>query len=81
MYTLLMPYTVVGRMMVRSGVASRGVVGPNTAIVEGMNTRRPFLREASSTFSAPRVLTLRASCGFCSPMADRMDARCTTPST
>jgi hypothetical protein len=41
---------VVGRMMVRSGVASLGVVGPNTAIVDGANTRILLRRATSRIF-------------------------------
>ena len=33
--TFVMPYMVEGRMMVTSGVRSRGVVAPYTAIVLG----------------------------------------------
>ena len=77
MFTLLTPYIVVGRMIVRSGVSTRGVDGPKTAIVEGANTRRLLSRAISITFSNPTLLTRIASCGFFSPVPDRIAARCT----
>ena len=33
-----MPYMVVGRMIVRSGVLTGGVVGPNAPMVDGQKT-------------------------------------------
>ena len=65
-------------MTVVLGVPCRGVEGPNTAIVEGVNTFTPWLTAASSTISAPRAFTRMASCGLRSPTADSREARCTT---
>ena len=47
---LVMPYIVVGWQMVVFGVLCRGVVGPNTAMVEGAYTRRLCCAASSSTF-------------------------------
>lgn len=47
---LVMPYMVVGCMTVMLGVATLGVVGPNTAIVEGAYTLRLCCAASSSTF-------------------------------
>ena len=43
-------------MTVTSGVASRGVLGPNTAIVDGAYTRRLCCAASSSTFYAPHAV-------------------------
>ena len=48
--TLVMPYMVVGSMTVVLGVISRGVDGPNTAIVLGANTLSECNRASSNTF-------------------------------
>jgi hypothetical protein len=53
--TLVMPYMVDGCMTVTSGVASRGVLGPNTAIVDGAYTRRLCCAASSSTFCAAQA--------------------------
>lgn len=55
--TLVMPYMVVGRMMVSSGVLWRGVLEPNTAMVLGAYTARSCAAASSSTFWIPCVLT------------------------
>jgi hypothetical protein len=67
--TLVSPYTVVGRSTVSLGVASRGVVGPKTAMVLGINTRAPGAAAAASTASGPRALTPMARAGASSPAA------------
>ena len=55
--TLVMPYMVDGCITVMSGVRSRGVLGPNTAMVDGAYTFRLCCAASSSTFcSATRRL-------------------------
>lgn len=55
--TFVMPYMVVGRMMVSSGVLCRGVLRPKTAIVLGAYTARSCAAASSRTFWMPWVLT------------------------
>lgn len=55
--TFVMPYIVVGRMMVSSGVLWRGVLDPNTAMVLGAYTARSWAAASSSTFWMPCVFT------------------------
>ncbi len=45
-----MPYMVVGWQMVVLGVLMRGVVGPNTAMVDGAYTFRLCCAASSRTF-------------------------------
>jgi len=57
MYTLVTPYMVVGRCIVRSGVGLRGDVGPNAPIVLGQNNIRLCLAHTSTMFWKPVALT------------------------
>ena len=50
MYTLVTPYIVSGRCIVKSGVGLRGDVGPNAPIVLGQNSARPCRLHTSTTF-------------------------------
>lgn len=47
----MIPYTVFGLVIVSSGVISRGVVAPNAAIDDGMNTFRSLARAYAPGFS------------------------------
>jgi hypothetical protein len=55
--TFVIPYIVVGRMMVSSGVLCRGVLLPKTAMVLGAYTARSCAAASSSTLWMPCVLT------------------------
>lgn len=53
--TLVMPYMVAGCMMVRSGVLTRGVWEPNTAMVLGAYTASSCCTASSNTFCSSPV--------------------------
>ena len=50
MYTLVTPYMVRGRCIVKSGVGLRGDVGPNAPIVLGQNSAKPCRLQTSAMF-------------------------------
>jgi GTPase len=65
-----MPYTVVGSAIVRCGVLSFGVVGPNTAMLLGQYTRFNFpSRASSSTMKRLSMFSFHAKAGSFSAVA------------
>lgn len=48
--TFVIPYMVDGLMIVSSGVLCRGVLAPNTAMVLGAYTHKPWAAARSNTF-------------------------------